>query len=209
MQTFARLFSVLTFLLSLGFIAHALPAAPNAGLAVRQYNSPAPSNGGYSKPSSGSDALAIVAELKVKIDAHVDVLAKAVVVADVKARVDLMVVDIRAVATAFVGAKLDVDADIKAKLAVTIVAIISAIVKVAAAVSVKIGVQACLALWAQIDVALHLLILTLNVCIVGFVDILVKLCVNLDAEVIAALKVVRLDLCVKILVIIKAFVGVY
>ncbi|KEP47106.1 putative transmembrane protein [Rhizoctonia solani 123E] len=226
MQTFGRLLSVLTFLLSLGFFAHALPAAPNAGLAVRAYGSPAPSNGGYSKPTSGGDVLNIMADLKVKVDAHVEVLAKAVVVADVKARVDLLVADIKAVATVCTGVKLNVDAEVTAKIAVTIVAIISvrlvsysismtfltlleqAIVKVCAALSVKIGVQVCLALWAQIDVALHLLILTLNVCISGFLQILIKLCVNLDAEVIAALKVVRLDLCVKILAIVKVFVGV-
>ncbi|CAE6448961.1 hypothetical protein ACGC1H_007378 [Rhizoctonia solani] len=208
MQNFGRLFSVLTFLLSLGFIAHALPAAPNAGLAVRAYGSPAPSNGGYSKPSSGNDVLNIMTDLKVKVDAHVAVLAKAVVVADVKPRVDVLVADIKAVTTVLVGVKVDVDAEVKAKIAVTVVAIISAIVKVCAAVSVKIGVQVCLALWAQIDVALHLLILTLNICIAGLLQILIKLCLNLDAEIIADLKVVRLDLCVKILAIVKVLVGI-
>ncbi|CAE7197543.1 unnamed protein product [Rhizoctonia solani] len=207
MQTFGRLFSVLTFLLSLGFIAHALPAAPHAGLAIRDY-SPAPSNGGYTKPSSGHDILAVVADLKVKVDAHAVVMAKAGVLADVKVIVDGIVADIKAVATVCAGVKVNVDADIQAKIALHIVAIISVIVKSCAAVSAKIGVQACLALWAQIDVALHILILTLNVCISGFLQVLIKLCLNLDAEIIAALKVVRLDLCVRILVIAKAFVTV-
>ncbi|CAE7197554.1 unnamed protein product [Rhizoctonia solani] len=207
MQTFGRLFSVLTFLLSLGFIAHALPAAPHAGLAIRDY-SPAPSNGGYNKPTSGQGVLDVVLDLKVKVDGHLGVLAKASVLADVKVAVEALVIDVKACAAALVGVKVDVDAEIKAKIAATIVVIISAIVKVCAAVSVKIGVQACLALWAQIDVALHLLILTLNVCITGFLQVLIKLCLNLDAEIIAALKLVRLDLCVRILVIAKALVTV-
>ncbi|CAE6527618.1 unnamed protein product [Rhizoctonia solani] len=208
MQTFGRLLSVLTFLLSLGFIAHALPAAPHAGLAVREYNSPAPSSGGYSRPSSGNDVLNLVVALKAKVDVHVDLLAKAAVVPDVEVSVVAIVAEVKACVAVLVGVKLDVDAEVKAKIAVTIVAIISAIVKVCAAVSVKLGVQVCLALWAQIDVALHLLILTLNVCISGFLAVLIKLCLNLDAEIIAALKLVRLDLCVRILVIAKALVTV-
>ncbi|KAG8727766.1 hypothetical protein FRC11_012496, partial [Ceratobasidium sp. 423] len=194
MQTFGRLLSVLTFLLSLGFIAQAMPAAPRVGLAVRQYNSPesySPSNGGYTKPSSGNgsggvigtpsnggntiDVLAKVTDLKVKVDAHVAVLAKVEVLADVKVAVEALVVDVKACAAALVGVKVDLDAEVKAKIAAVIVAIISAIVKVCATVSAKIGVQACLALWAQIDVAIHLLILTLNVCVAGLLKVIINL----------------------------------
>ncbi|CAE6438540.1 unnamed protein product [Rhizoctonia solani] len=224
MQTFGRLLSVLTFLLSLGFIAQAMPAAPRAGLAVRQYNSPesySPSNGGYTKPSSGNgvigapsnggktvDVLAMVTDLKAKVDAHVVVLAQVKVLAEAKTAVEALVVDIKACAAALVDVKIDLGVEVKTKIAVAVMAMISAIVKVCAAVSVKVGVQVCLALWAQIDVALHLLILTLKVCIPGFLKVIIDLGANLDDEVIVALKVVRLDLCAKMLVIVKALVVV-
>ncbi|CAE6433741.1 unnamed protein product [Rhizoctonia solani] len=48
MQTFARLLSFVTFLLSVGFIAQALPTAPTGnGIAVRDYNTPAGYDGGH------------------------------------------------------------------------------------------------------------------------------------------------------------------
>jgi hypothetical protein len=94
MQTFGRLLSVLTFLLSLGFLAQALPAAPRAGLAVRQYNSPAPQSpgAGYTKPGSGNgsgdispvpsnegktvDVIALMTDLKVNVDGHLKAMGK-------------------------------------------------------------------------------------------------------------------------------------
>ncbi|KAG8708046.1 hypothetical protein FRC11_006854, partial [Ceratobasidium sp. 423] len=89
--------------------------------------------------------------------------SKVEVLAGVKVIIEALVVDVKACAAALVGVKVDLDAEFKAKIAAVIVAIIS------------IGVQACLALWAQIDVAIHLLILTLNVCVAGLLKVIINL----------------------------------
>jgi hypothetical protein len=101
MQTFGRLLPVLTFLLSVGFMAQALPAAARSGaLSVRDYSSPEYSSHGYNSPAgynngndkytsphenggySGSkgginkniDVLALVTDLKVQLDPKVALL---------------------------------------------------------------------------------------------------------------------------------------
>ncbi|KAJ1302485.1 hypothetical protein OPQ81_002803 [Rhizoctonia solani] len=222
MQTFGRLLSVLTFLLSLGFIAQALPTTPRAaGLAVRDY-SPAPhtpSNGGYTKPGSGSEVTTsdggktldlnalIVVDLKAKVDAHVAAIAKVNTAVDLDVKIKALVVDIKAVVAVLVNAKVNLDVDAKLKLAVAIHAMIIAIVKVCATVVVKIGVAACVSILAQLDVAIHSLILVLNVAIDGFLTVLVKLFVDIDADVAAAIKVCGLNLVVKILAIIKVVIN--
>jgi hypothetical protein len=74
MQTFSRLFSIVTFLLSLGFIAQALPTPANGGaLSVRQYGAPVSSGGnsgnGDSYGTNGAiDVLAVMVDLKAKVD---------------------------------------------------------------------------------------------------------------------------------------------
>jgi hypothetical protein len=59
MHTFTRLFSIAAFLLSLGFIAQALPTpAKGAALSVRQYGTPASYSGNddsYGTSSYGKD----------------------------------------------------------------------------------------------------------------------------------------------------------
>jgi hypothetical protein len=94
MQTFGRLLSVLTFLLSLGFIAQALPAPVRSGaLSVRQYSAPTPdsySSGNNYTPSneggnysgydgsnpSKSDVLALVLGLKADLDPKLALLGQ-------------------------------------------------------------------------------------------------------------------------------------
>jgi hypothetical protein len=80
MQTFTRLFSIVTFLLSLGFITQALPTPANgAALAVRQYDAPASYGDSYGSNPYGStengnglsmdlDVLALVLDLKAKVE---------------------------------------------------------------------------------------------------------------------------------------------
>ncbi|CAE6451224.1 unnamed protein product [Rhizoctonia solani] len=215
MQTFGRLLSVLTFLLSLGFLAQALPAAPASGLAVRQYNSPSTQSpgSGYTKPSSDSgsgvtpvqgvktiDVVAIVnVDLTPKVQAHVAAIAEVKTVADLDVKVKALIVDIKAIIAILVGAKVNIDAEAKLKLAVAIHAMIISIVKVCATVVAKLGVSACVGIMAQLDVVIHSLILTLIVCIDGFLGLLVKLFVDVDATVVAAIKTCGLSLIAKIL----------
>ncbi|KAF8750467.1 hypothetical protein RHS01_09285 [Rhizoctonia solani] len=198
MQTFGRLLSVLTFLLSLGFLAQALPAAPASGLAVRQYNSPSTQSpgSGYTKPSSDSgsgvtpvqgvktiDVVAIVnVDLTPKVQAHVAAIAEVKTVADLDVKVKALIVDIKAIIAILVGAKVNIDAEAKLKLAVAIHAMIISIVKVCAT-----------------SLPSLVLILTLIVCIDGFLGLLVKLFVDVDATVVAAIKTCGLSLIAKIL----------
>jgi hypothetical protein len=88
MQTFTRLFSIVTFLLSLGFIAQALPTPANgAALAVRQYDAPASYDDSYgSNPyvnaengnglSVNLDVLNLVVELKDNVQVKLALLGE-------------------------------------------------------------------------------------------------------------------------------------
>ncbi|KAH7338645.1 hypothetical protein B0J17DRAFT_706011 [Rhizoctonia solani] len=221
MQTFARLLSVLTFLLSLGFIAQALPTTtPGAGLAVRQYNSPATSNSGYSKPSLGNGSgdeisapsnggktldihALVVVDLKSKVDGHLAAIAEVKTVEEFKLKIDALIVILKDVIAVLVGAKINLDSDATVKLAVAISAIIIAIVKVTAVVVAKLGVSACVGILAHLDVTLHSLILVLSVCVNGFLAALIKCFVTINADVVAAFKLLGLHLLVKICAIAK------
>ncbi|KAG9078918.1 hypothetical protein FRC06_008047 [Ceratobasidium sp. 370] len=219
MQTFARLFSIVTFLLSLGFIAQALPTpAQGAALAAREYGAPAlyarsdPSSGtvpyGNGEPAGGNhghstpDVLAILLGLKADIDPMLTALVAADTVVVAKVQVDAIVVKVKAVVAVLPTVLIAVDAEVKAKIAALFVEIFVAIISACASVSVKLGVSVCLSLWAQIDVCLHLLLLALNVCLGGFISIVAKLCLDLDASVFVSLKLIHLDLCVALLTLV-------
>ncbi|CAE6459703.1 unnamed protein product [Rhizoctonia solani] len=223
MQTFGRLLSVLTFLLSLGFLAQALPAAPRAGLAVRQYNSPAPQSpgAGYTKPSSDNgsgvapinggktvDIIAsVVVEFKPKVDAHVTAIAKVETVAELDATIKALIGDIKILIAILVGGKAHLDVDARLKLAVAVHAMIIAIVKVCATIVVKLGVSACASIMAQLDVVLHSLVLAISVCVDGFLGVFVNLSINVDVAIVAALKTCGLDLVAKICAVVKVAIN--
>ena len=97
MQTFSRLLSVVTLVLSFGFLAHALPISPSgSALAARQYGSPESygnDNNHYGGSSYGGseygnvgeygsqagnqiDVLALLTELKAQVDPHVTLLGE-------------------------------------------------------------------------------------------------------------------------------------
>ncbi|KAG8719459.1 hypothetical protein FRC08_002773 [Ceratobasidium sp. 394] len=213
MQTFTRLFSIVTFLLSLGFIAQALPtpAAHGGALAAREYGaaavyarSDAYGNGAPANTKNGGgdppvDVLAIVVGLKVKVDPIVAMLGAATCLDDAKVQVDALVAEIKVVIAVLPTVLIAVSAEVKAKIAAIFVEIFIAIITACAAVSVRLGVAVCLSLWAQIDVCLHALLLALNVCCGGIIAIVAKLCLELDASVCANLKLIHFDLLVVVL----------
>jgi hypothetical protein len=110
-----------------------------------------------------------------------------------KVQVEAVVGLIKATRKSLVGLSVQVAAEVKAKIAQVVIeifivsfhsfplsvpashSIAQAIVSACAAVSVKLGASVCLHLWAQIDVALHLLFLTLNVCVAGLLKVIVEL----------------------------------
>ncbi|KAG8735552.1 hypothetical protein FRC10_010409 [Ceratobasidium sp. 414] len=166
MHAFTRLTSFLLFVLSLSFLTCALPTPVVAGskeLAVR--------NGG------AQDVLSILVDLKAKVDAEVVVLTGCSTLAEVKAEVDVMVglVEVAAKAVLAVGVNIEVDADVKAKIAAEVAAIISVMVQACLNISVKFGLALVLAIFAKIDVCLHLLLINLGICIEGIVAVVAKL----------------------------------
>ncbi|KAF8604477.1 hypothetical protein BDV93DRAFT_606138 [Ceratobasidium sp. AG-I] len=224
MQTFSRLLSVVTLVLSFGFLAQALPIpTPGNALAARQYGSPESygkdnnyggnsyggnSNGGSEYGNGGEygsqagnqvDVLALLADLKAHVEPAATLLAAADNVESAKIQVNVMVVAIKSCVSTLTGKTALVEQDVKVKIAQLVFEIFLSIVSACSAVSVKLGVSVCLSLWASIDIALHLLLLTLNVCIGGLLQLIVALFASVDVSVLAQVKVLHLDLCVAIL----------
>ncbi|KAJ1308209.1 hypothetical protein OPQ81_003924 [Rhizoctonia solani] len=136
---------------------------------------------------------------------ELEVTAGLTVAAGVVAKI---VVLIKALVVVHVNVKLDLDVDVKTTIAVQIFACVSLIVKVLAAVSVKLGATICLTLFAQIDVCLRLLLVTLNLCIDGLLDVVISLCANLDVHVLAAIKLLDLKLFIKICALVKVIANI-
>ncbi|KAF8759815.1 hypothetical protein RHS01_02221 [Rhizoctonia solani] len=158
MKTFARLFSFIAFLLSVGFLARALPTTAGNGLAVRDYSTPAGYN--ESSPSykedkgpSSIDLVSVVVKLEKDLGVVCKELEASVDINAATVAVDKIVIIIKAFVAIIVGVKVDLSVDIKTQIAVQIVACISLIVKALAAVCVRLGADVCVALIAKIDVA--------------------------------------------------------
>ncbi|CAE6431509.1 unnamed protein product [Rhizoctonia solani] len=229
MQTFARLLSFVAFLLSVGFLAQALPtAAAGNGIAVRDYSSPAgysgagnngnsgsPSSSSYSKESSPSfkdddksnsiDILPLVLKLGKDIKPVCAELEAAADITVAVALVDKIVIIIKAFVAILVNVKLNLSLDVKTKIAVEIVACISVILKALAAVCAKLGVDVCIALIAKIDVCFQLLLITLNLCVDGLLAIIISLILKIDGTVLAVIKNLNLELFIKICGLLQIF----
>ncbi|KAB5588626.1 Transmembrane protein [Ceratobasidium theobromae] len=186
MLAFSRLTSFLLFVLSLSFLTCALPApAPNSNaLAIRGH--------------SDVDLVKLVVDLEADVNAAVKVIADVDIITDLAVHVDALVVKVNtcAQAVAAIGANIDIDASVKADLAVRIAAIITAIVHVCVSVSAKFGILVVVSLFAKIDACLHLLLLNLGVCVQGIIALVANIVVKLGVSVFAD---VRLNLCLSIL----------
>ncbi|CEL58539.1 hypothetical protein RSOLAG1IB_12145 [Rhizoctonia solani AG-1 IB] len=155
---------------------------------------PAPSNEGKTV-----DVITLMDDLKVKVDGHVNAMAEVKTAVDLDIKIKALVTDIKAMIAIMVGAKVHLNDDAKLKLAIAVHAMIIAIVKVCATVVAKLGVSACAAIMASLDVTIHSLLLTLNVVVNGFLGVLIGLFVNVDATVAAAIKTCGLSLLAKVL----------
>ncbi|KAG9107963.1 hypothetical protein FRC07_008558 [Ceratobasidium sp. 392] len=187
MLAFTRLTSFLLFVLSLSFLTCALPTPAAVD-----------SNELVARTGGANAVLGLVVDLKVKVEVEVGVLAACATLADVKAQVDVIVGLVEAVAKAIltIGAKIEADVELKAKIAAEVAAIINLIVQACLKVSVKFGLALVIALFAKIDICLHLLLINLGVCIEGIVGLVAKLVVDVSLQAILKL---HLSLCASVL----------
>ncbi|KAG8794953.1 hypothetical protein FRC12_019743 [Ceratobasidium sp. 428] len=215
MQTFARLFSIITFLLSLGFVAQALPTVAKGGApAAREYSSPAsygnsdPSYGtpSYSdvNPSSNKDGapaldvIALFVDLKTDTD---DIFAKMGAASDVaafQALADALIVKVEA-CVGLLSVKVNLSTSDKARVVELILNFFVTCIKVCADVSIRLGVAACASVCLKLDICFKLFFLAIDICIDGFLGLFVFACAKLDGSVLAALKIVGFTNCIQLL----------
>ncbi|KAG8716572.1 hypothetical protein FRC09_015558 [Ceratobasidium sp. 395] len=168
MLAFSRLTSFLLFVLSLSFLTCALRTPAVAGskeLAVRD---------------GGAQALLdICIDLEAKVAAKVQALGGCNNVADAKvglvAIVDL--IDAAAKAVSAVG-KVEVTADVTVQIVAHVSAMICVVLKLCLELCAKFGLTVFLALLAQLDVCLRLLVLNIDLCMQGFAALLAKAVVD-------------------------------
>ncbi|QRV72211.1 hypothetical protein RhiJN_00225 [Ceratobasidium sp. AG-Ba] len=191
MHAFTRLTSFLLFILSLNFLACALPTPANSGskdLAIRNVQ---------------ADALvAACVQLKADVTVHAAVLAKVETLVDAKAAVAVIVKDLNLAAKVFMslGAGLELDEKVKVEVVACIAAVISVIAQACLSVSLKLGLAVCLVIFAQLDVALRLVLVKLDICVNGIVALIVKALAQVAVE---ALIKINLHLCANVLGLLK------
>ncbi|KAF8595019.1 hypothetical protein BDV93DRAFT_576772 [Ceratobasidium sp. AG-I] len=190
MHAFTRLTSFLVFMLSMSFLACALPApaASNSqDLAIRHDN--------------GDTLCALLDGLAVNVKATADAMVAAKTPIEVQTHGLALVghVTTCARAIAAISGKLDVGAEVEADIATKVSAIISIIVHACLSVSVKFGLAVLLALFVQIDLCIHLLIVNLGWCIDGIVVLIAKIVATTCADVLVTLK---FKLCLSVLAIV-------
>ncbi|CAE6452880.1 unnamed protein product [Rhizoctonia solani] len=119
-------------------------------------------------------------------------------VADLAAKVEVLVADVTACAKAIVavGVNIDIDASVKADIAVKVAAIITVIVKLCVDLVAKFGILVVIGLLAKIDLCLQLLIVNLGVCVEGIIVLVANIVVKLGVSVFAS---VHLGLCINAL----------
>ncbi|CUA77363.1 hypothetical protein RSOLAG22IIIB_06678 [Rhizoctonia solani] len=194
MLAFSRIASFVLFVLSLSFLTCAAPTPLSNGLSVRE------------GVRSDSDLLvAACVDLHAKIVARADVIVKLDDFVKIKADIALVIKDLKAYADLVVKIKVDkVDAKVQAEIAAHVLVILQAIVKICVSIIAKFGISVCLDIIASLQVALKLVIDNLDVCIVGFADVFVKLITDVQLKAIAD---VRLDAIVKLCLEVRAKLG--
>ncbi|KAG8736810.1 hypothetical protein FRC10_008941 [Ceratobasidium sp. 414] len=204
MRTFARIFSIVAFLLSLGFVAQALPQAMGGALAARDvdgvpatFEGSSPSHGGYLPYDDGttkhgrraSDPMMLLTTLNNDVNVLCLKLKTSSNAEDAEAVIGFIITKLKACALAGLGATPISD---KTKAATSIVA-------ACAAVSAKFGTGICADLLAQVDATLLALLSNLDKCFGNFVPIVVGLCAKLDGTFAANLKALGFQLVAKAL----------
>ncbi|CUA77359.1 hypothetical protein RSOLAG22IIIB_06674 [Rhizoctonia solani] len=194
MLAFSRIASFVLFVLSLSFLTYAAPTPISNELSVR----------GEGAGEAGILVAACV-DLRAKLYLNADIVAKLDDVAQVKAVVDVMVRDLKVYADLVLKVKgIKVDAALQAEIAAHLLVILNTIVRTCATIIAKFGVSVCLDIIATLQVALKLVIDNLNICIVGFIDVFVKLIADAQLKAIAD---VRLDVLLKLFLSVRARLG--
>ncbi|CUA77361.1 hypothetical protein RSOLAG22IIIB_06676 [Rhizoctonia solani] len=194
MLAFSRIASFVLFVLSLSFLTSAAPTPISNGLSVRE-----------GIRSETDLVVAACVDLHAKVVAHADVIVKLEELVGVKARVEVVVKDMKVFAGLVAKIKVStVDAKVQAEIAAHVLVILQAIVKVCVSIIAKFGISVCLDIIASLQVALKLVIDNLSVCIVGFADVFVKLITDVQLKAIAD---VRLDAIVKLCLEVRAKLG--
>ncbi|KAG9096657.1 hypothetical protein FS749_008041 [Ceratobasidium sp. UAMH 11750] len=175
MHAFTRLTSFLLFVLSLSFLACAVPTTAAVGskdLAARCDN-------------CGKDVLGIAKALKADVFVFAEAVAKVDTVAKVEALVNPLIVKVKGAAEKIrgLGVLADVDAVTKAQIVAEVVAIIYAILQVCLSLSAKLGLSVLVAIFAELDACLQLFLLELGICIAGIVELILKLLLGACAKI--------------------------
>ncbi|QRV96178.1 transmembrane protein [Ceratobasidium sp. AG-Ba] len=179
MLSFARLTSFLLFVLSLSFLTCAAPTPKSSGLAVRDYGY-GDDRGSYSPSDNVAE---ILVGLKADVDATCNKIVDITVFAEIQSEVAVLVAHVHHAAELVLAlGEVKVDADVQMKIAVQVYAIIKVIIQAFAKVSARFGITAVLAIWAQIDACIRLLLVNCDVCIHGIVAVVLKLCVDVDVK---------------------------
>ncbi|KDN33652.1 hypothetical protein RSAG8_13253, partial [Rhizoctonia solani AG-8 WAC10335] len=183
MLAFTRLTSILLFVLSLGFLVSALPTAVDSkALAARH----------------SDDLVGLIVDLQAKVDVDVKAIVAVDAVVDLAAKVDVLVADVTACAKAVVaiGVNVDIDASVKADIAVKVAAIITVIVQLCVDLVAKFGILVVVGLLAKIDLCLQLLLVNLGVVVQGLIVLIVNIVVKLGVNVFVQ---AHLGLCINVL----------
>ncbi|KAG9120096.1 hypothetical protein FRC07_004560 [Ceratobasidium sp. 392] len=187
MPTFTRLLSMITFLLSLSFIAQALPAATEGrALAVREYGIPS-----YAiNPTNGKtpDIMITMSDFKNAIDVELLRLGGATDVAGAKIAVENISRKVKGVVYTIGGKKIPVTNEIKAKVAGKFIEVAKLLVAAFASALVKLGPDS-LALFADFDHCFHILFVVISKSIgEGFGQACTGLSANFDNTTLTNIK---------------------
>ncbi|QRW10514.1 hypothetical protein RhiLY_09513 [Ceratobasidium sp. AG-Ba] len=178
MLSFTRLASFLLFVLSLSFLACAAPTPRISELAVRDYG-----YGDDSGSSPSDNVAAILIGLKADVDATCNKIVDITVFTEIQSEAAVLVAHVHHAAELILAlGENKVDANIQAKIAVQVYAILKVIIRTFAKVSARFGITAVLAIWAQIDACIHLLLVNCDICVHGIVAVVLKLCVDVDVK---------------------------
>ncbi|CAE6471994.1 unnamed protein product [Rhizoctonia solani] len=214
MRTFNRL-SVFAFLLSLGYIVHALPPAHLTGLiAHRQYNTPDHYGGNTGSYGASEDTLSNTGDrstpgvidvrgevwtLKGKLDPKLALLGRCKNMDDAKVQVETIVGIIKEENARLAGISVNLPVEAHMKIARVIIKVFIELVSTCVKLSLKFGAPLVIHDLAEIDAAFSGYLSALTLCVPGLKQVLINLASNMNAEVISDLGVVGLVQCVKLL----------
>ncbi|GAB1527834.1 hypothetical protein RhiTH_011022 [Rhizoctonia solani] len=186
MSSFVRLAGVVALIVSLGLAVQALVYVPDVKI-------PVPC--GKDLVSKALIELVVGGSLEQKIRALLILNS----VAELKVAIAVIVALFKECGDELlkIGAGVAIDVDAHASIVACVSAVITLLVKICLQLSVKFGVAAVVAIFADIDVVLRVCLVNLEVCVVGIVALIVQACVYITASVLAQVKFVS---CAEVLV---------